>query len=119
MTYENPSAVGAQLRDWMSAHGLSEEGLAALVSADPNGVAVSQSWISRICTGDFRRTSGKAGVVLRYAGIIPMAKPIADERGKRLLAAALNEVWDGTLPSAVAIAAVLRGVGQVARKSPR
>ncbi len=57
--------------------------------------------------------------MLRYAGIIPASKPIPDKKGKKLLAAALNEAWDGTLPSAVAIAAVLRGVGQVARKSPR
>lgn len=114
MEYLDSVRTGEQLRAWIVTKGLTEQRLAELVSTR-EGVPVSQSWISRICTGDFRRTSGKVGAVLRYAGIEPRIPVGADRRGKKILANALGEVWDGTLPSAEAIAAVIRSVGRVAR----
>ena len=111
--------IGEQLRAWITANGLTEQRLAELVSKSSEGVAVSQSWVSRICSGRFRRTGGKVGAVLRYAGLTAGTPVVADRRGKRILATAVGEVWDGTLPSAEAIAAVLRSVGRVARRPPR
>jgi len=114
MEYRDSVRLGEQLRAWMLAEGLTEEQLAALVSA--KGMPVSQSWISRICAGRFKRTGGKTGEVLRFAGIETGGAVVADKRGRRVLAKALNEVWDGSLQGAIAIAGVLRSAGAMARK---
>lgn len=86
---------------------MTEEDLSVAVSRDNPGIFVSQSWISRICCGDFKRLSGKTGIVLRYANIRIKSELPRDERGKEIIDAAVSEVWDGSVASAKALARML------------
>ena len=119
MNVRESERIGRELRSWMAAQGLTELSLSVLISSSSEGVSVSQSWISRICTGDFRRLGGKTGVVLRYAGIRVDPHTEPDARGREVIDAALSDVWDGSLPSAQALAGVLRSAGAVVRASRR
>src|SRR5690349_10381527 len=118
MNAERSIRIGQELREWMASRGLTEAGLARGLSKNAEGVRVSQSWISRICTGEFKRLSGKTGRVLRYANIrIPSSD--VDEEGTKILAAAVDDAWDGTLQGARALAGLLRGAAALARAARR
>lgn len=111
--------IGRELRAWMSAQCLTEEELATLLSSSKEGISVSQSWISRICTGDFSRLGPKTDHVLRYAGIRLDSHVEPDARARDVIEAALKDVWDGSLPSAQALAGLLRSAGAVTRATRR
>ncbi len=69
MSMRTPQAIGVELREWLTARSLTESELAALIKANNPNDGVSQSWISRICNGDFVRLSRKTRIVLDYANI--------------------------------------------------
>jgi len=103
----------------MASRGLTEAELARELSNNTEGVRVSQSWISRICTGEFKRLSGKTAEVLRYANIRIHLSSDVDEEGGKILAAAVDDAWDGSLQSARALAGLLRGAAALARAARR
>jgi hypothetical protein len=104
----------------MQQQAMTEQQLADAVNAgDPGRRQVSQSWISRVCVGDFKRIAGQTARVLRYANI-----PVDDERpsdpgADSIIGEALNEVWDGSIEGARAIARLLKGAAALAGQGQR
>ena len=112
-----PSEIGCELSSWMIARDLTEQRLADAVNAQFPELRVSQSWISRIVTGKFRRVSAKVGCVLRHAGI---RVDIADSHspdGEEIIAKAIKEAWDGSLDGAQALALMLQGAAELRRSA--
>jgi len=70
---------------------------------------VSQSQISRILAGQFRRRSKNVNILCEYANI-KIEKHKADPVQNRILMDALAETWDGTDRHAKAIAKVLKAL---------
>ena len=98
---------------------MTEEGLSVAIQADNPKLRVSQSWISRICCGDFKRLSGKTGIVLRYANIRIEDELPRDERGKEIIDAAVSEVWDGSVASAKALARMIHSAAALSQSIGR
>src|SRR5882757_6930753 len=48
MGMREPQQIGADLREWLNRHGLSEVDLVGILSNENNGLTISQSWLSRI-----------------------------------------------------------------------
>jgi hypothetical protein len=116
MEKRTPAEAGRDLRAWLAVRNWTEEDLARALSSADGFPAVSQSWISRICTGEFKRFSGKTAAVLRYADIrVEYARP-HDVQGERIIGAAVAEVWDGSVGGAKALARVLRSAAALARE---
>ncbi|MCT4475012.1 hypothetical protein [Bosea spartocytisi] len=80
---------------------------------------VSQSWISRICNGGFKRPSRQVLVVLEYVNI-PFYDGITKSlTGRQTIERAIEDVWDGSAKSARAIAQLLRSAGALVRQPTR
>lgn len=117
---KQPSQIAAEFDAWLRASGLTEAELAKKILLKTGGYGVSQSWISRIRAGHFCRLSRKVLIVLDYANIRTSFE--ADDRdaeGKRLLDDALDEVWDGSLLTAKALALLLRSAGRIRQSASR
>jgi hypothetical protein len=112
-----PVDVGSELRAWLDLRGWTEDDLAQALAARTDYPHVSQSWISRICTGDFKRFSGKTGAVLKYANIRVDNERARDVQGERIIGAAVAEAWDGSVGGAKALARVLRSAAALARET--
>lgn len=115
MTRRSPTEIGNDLREWLSVNRITGQRLAdAINSEKPIDSYVTQSWISRICNGRFKRNSRQVEAVLTYTGI-PIEKNIVrDPEGLSIIEAAVGEIWDGSTDSARAIARVLRSAGAFA-----
>lgn len=70
---------------------------------------VSQSQISRILSGQFRRRSKNVNLLCKYANI-KFEKHKIDPMRNRVLMDALGETWDGTDHHAKAIAKVIKSL---------
>lgn len=107
--------IGGRLRAWLRHQGLTESGLADAINAGRAGLPqVSQSWISRICNGEFKRLSGQAKVILRYANI-PTDGPERPADGATVIDEAIREVWDGSDEGAQLIARLLRDAAALSK----
>ena len=114
---QKPSEIGRELGAWMTECGLTGQRLAdALNQANPT-LNVSQSWISRIVNGEFKRLSGKVELVLLHAGIRVEAERSHSHAGEEIIAKAIEEVWDGSLDGARAVALILRGAADLRRSA--
>lgn len=109
-------AIGEELRGWLTARSLTEAELSALIQQQNPHDRVSQSWISRICSGDFVRLSRKTRIVLNYANIRVEESLTVDPKGEQIIQAAISDVWDGSLRTAQALAGILRSAGRLAQK---
>lgn len=117
MRSKTPAEAGRDLRAWLAARNWTEEDLSRALSSTNGFPKVSQSWISRICTGQFKRFSGKTIEVMRYADIrIDYSRP-HDVQGECIINAAVAEVWDGSVSGAKALARVLRSAAALARET--
>jgi hypothetical protein len=116
MNMRTSQAIGLELREWLKARALTESELSALIRAKNPNDKVSQSWISRICNGDFVRLSGKTRIVLDYADIRIDKSFGIDPKGEQIIQAAVSDVWDGSLRAAQALAGILRSAGRLAQK---
>lgn len=99
----------------MSDERLTEQALAHRITQQNAGSSGSQSWISRIMAGRFRRFTGKAALVLAYADIRPDRHDGGLEDSRRLIDDAVREAWDGSPEGARAVAAILRGAAGLRR----
>ncbi|MFC0104504.1 hypothetical protein [Sphingopyxis terrae] len=111
--------IGRDLREWLEAKSMTEEALSLAISIDNPGIFVSQSWISRICCGEFKRLSGKTGIVLSYANIRIEDELPLNERGKEIIDAAVSDIWDGSIAGAKALARVLHSAAALAQGAGR
>ena len=112
-----PSDIGSELSAWMITRNLTEQRLADAVNAEFPELRVSQSWISRIVTGKFRRVSAKVGCVLRHAGIRVEVADSHSRDGEEIIANAIKEAWDGSLDGAQALALMLQGAAELRRSA--
>ena len=99
----------------MDDRGLTEQELSRILSNKNNGVRVSQSWVSRIINGQFRRLTNRTRAVFGYAKIPLRAELNEDPRGTKIIAAAVSETWDGTFQHAKVIAKIIRIVREFER----
>lgn len=104
----NPKVVGADLRAWMEREGLSEAALCAKIARDNSEISVTQSWISRILRGKFRRYTEKVVGVLAYADIPMIEDSAPDPAGAAIINRAVSDVWNGSVPHADLIARLIR-----------
>jgi hypothetical protein len=118
MSLKSSKQVGKELRAWLASQSLTEAGLSERLRGKNKADHVSQSWISRICSGDFVRLSRKTRIVLAYANIRVEESVVIDPQGEQILQAAVSEVWDGSLRTAQALAGVLRSASRLAQNSP-
>jgi hypothetical protein len=119
MSRRSSAEIGRELREWLDAQAMTEDGLSLAISTEKPSILISQSWISRICCGEFKRLSGKTGVVLKYANIRVEDELPRDERGKEIIDAAVSDVWDGSVAGAKALARVLHSAAALSQGAGR
>jgi transcriptional regulator with XRE-family HTH domain len=114
MRMRQPREIGTDLQQWLNRQGLSEADLALKLSKEIKGLSISQSWVSRILNGRFRRLTPTIRRVAAYANIpVTRASP-PDTKGAELIDKAVTEVWNGSLTHANVIARLIRvakGIG--------
>ena len=104
----HPELLGAELKAWLARKRLTEGALAARVIAENKGFRVTQSWISRIVAGKFRRITPSVRCVLDYASIPVAEESERDSAGSRVIDEALSTVWNGSLAHAQIIAKLIK-----------
>lgn len=119
MVMRSSIEIGRELREWLEAQAMTEEGLSQAIWVENPGTRISQSWISRICCGDFKRLSGKTLQVLRYANIRIENELPRNERGREIIDAAVSDVWDGSVAGAKALARVLHSAAALSQGAVR
>lgn len=103
-----PNKIGAELRAWAKKHRLSETALVEQISAANKGFSVSQSWLSRIMAGQFRRLTPAIKVITSYANIPLLEETRHDPSGKELIDQALSSTWNGSKAHALVIARLIK-----------
>ncbi len=101
----------------MRERGLTERGLSEEISDLKQGLSVSQSWVSRIINGEFKRFSKKVEFVLLHAGIRIESDNSHTPSGEEIIARAIEAAWDGSLDGAQAVALILRGAADLRRSA--
>ena len=114
----DPKLVGADLRAWMAREGLSEAGLCEKISSENSDLAVTQSWVSRILHGRFRRYTEKVRGVLAYAAIPVTEESEPDPAGAATINRAVSDVWNGSKPHADLIARLIRVAENLPQPAP-
>jgi transcriptional regulator with XRE-family HTH domain len=112
-----PSEIGKELGTWMLERGLTEKRLSEQINELNHKFIVSQSWISRIINGEFKRFSEKVELVMLYAGIRIENDDSHTPSGEEIIAKAVKAAWDGSLDGAQAVALILRGAADLRRSA--
>jgi hypothetical protein len=92
----------------MRQHGLTEEDVARKFSRKGNHLGISQSWVSRIANGRFRRLTPRVRQITAYAKIPVEESTQRDRAGASLIKDTVAEVWDGSLDHANLIVRLIR-----------
>jgi transcriptional regulator with XRE-family HTH domain len=108
MRMRDPNRIGEDLRAWMQQHDLTEEAVARKFSRKGSHLGISQSWVSRIANGRFRRLTPRVRQIAIYANIPVEEASRQDRTGASLIKDAVAEVWDGSLDHANVIARLIR-----------
>ena len=104
----SPTQIGEDLRAWMKRKGVTEARLAQQISHRQRDISVSQSWVSRIANGQFRRLTPAVRRVADYANIRVERAQVADQTGAAIIQKAVKDVWDGSVQHAQVIARIVR-----------
>lgn len=110
-TMLTPDEAGNALARWMRTQGLTEQELVRRLAARKPPLLVSQSWINRVKDGRFRRFSGKTGAILKHANI--RINVVSASAARTIIDDAIDDVWDGSLAGATALADLLRNAVRV------
>ena len=114
MTRRDPCEIGEDLQRWLAERNMTEQQLSDEINkGKSDNYWISQSWISRICNGQFKRASRQVMIVLRHANIPFSTNEKIDPSGWKTIEEAINEVWDGSAGNARAIARLLRSAGSL------
>jgi hypothetical protein len=108
MHIRDPRQIGLDLQQWLRRHRLTEAKFALKLSKETEGGPVSQSWVSRIIHGRFRRLTPKVRRVAEYANIRVTRPSPSDTKGSVVIDKAVTEVWNGSLSHANVIARLIR-----------
>lgn len=109
MTRIDSQRIGRELKEWLERNDMTEQALAQEINRGRTAKRrLSQSWVSRICSGKFKRVAGQTEVVLKYAGIRVSLSPEDSSKAADLINEAVREVWDGSESGAELIANLLR-----------
>jgi transcriptional regulator with XRE-family HTH domain len=112
MRIRDPDRIGAELRAWLVKNRLTEAALAARIRAENKGLSVTQSWLSRIMAGKFRRLTPTIRAVIGYTDIPITEEARRDRDGKAIIDDAVSSVWNGSRNQAELIARLI-GVAAV------
>ncbi|MGY4512094.1 hypothetical protein [Bradyrhizobium sp. USDA 3650] len=109
-----PNLIGSDLRAWLDEQGLTELELSKRIAQRNKGRSVSQSWISRILAGNFKRPTRAVLLLGKYASI-PIFEEASqrDAAGAKLIDDAVSSVWNGTRRHAHVIAKLIRVAKEV------
>src|SRR3974390_1513494 len=107
MRMRRPQEIGRDLRRFMQRRELTELELARR-APKRGGVALSQSWVSRVARGEFKRPTERVRRLATYAGIELFEKGSVSELGEKKIQQALRSSWDGSLAQATVIANLIR-----------
>lgn len=99
--------MGAELRAWLVKKKMTEAAFAARIRAENKGLNVTQSWLSRIAAGKFRRLTPTVRAVLAYADIPVAEEARVDRDGKAMIEDAVTSVWNGSRGQAKLIAKLI------------
>lgn len=120
MTRIDSQRIGRELKEWLERNGMTERSLAQEINrSNPSKRRLSQSWVSRICNGEFKRVAGQAEVVLKYADIRISLLPDNPSKAADVIDEAVREVWDGSERGAQLIANLLRNAAAFSGKRRR
>jgi transcriptional regulator with XRE-family HTH domain len=108
MRMREPYKIGTDLRAWMRNQGLSEAALAERISKENKDISITQSWLSRILSGKFRRPTATVRHVAAYADIPVFEEEERDAEGAAVIDNAVTTVWNGSLAHANLIARLIR-----------
>lgn len=86
---------------------MTELELAKAVSTEADGGCLSQSWISRICKGEFKRATPRVRRVAKFAKIRIYESTSASEAGKKLIMNAVHRSWNGSISHASMLARII------------
>lgn len=104
----DPRQVGADLKAWMAGKRLSEVDFVVKIAKENKEIGITQSWLSRIINGKFRRFTAKVLSVANYADIPVFEKGEPDPVGSKIIDRAVVRVWNGTVPHANLIARLIK-----------
>lgn len=102
-----PELIGRDLRRFMARHSLTERELAQRASSR-DGIVLSQSWVSRISRGQFKRPTERLRCLAAFANIAIFERGSVSEVGERRIRQALKTSWDGSLVHATVIANLIK-----------
>lgn len=102
---DNPSNIACELTRKFKEHAVCQIEVSKLID-------VSQSQISRVLAGKFKRRSKNVNKLCKFANI-KFERHKVDPVQNRILIDALMEVWDGTDHHAKAIAKVLKALSSL------
>lgn len=98
----------------MDDQGLTELELSERIARNNKGKSISQSWISRILAGSFKRPTRSVLLLGKYASIpIFEEHQSRDAEGAKLIEDAVSSVWNGTRRHAHVIAKLIRVAKEV------
>jgi hypothetical protein len=86
---------------------LSEVELVLQISRENREISITQSWLSRIINGKFRRATAKVQGVADYANIPIFEKGKPDPKGSKIIGRAVDRVWNGSVAHANLIARLI------------
>ena len=101
-----PLEIAYALRKWRIEHGLTQSQIAIALGQ-------SQSWVSRVLSGEFKRLTPAVIALCEYADVVFERQSERSEEGFARLSDALDAVWDGTEVDARRIEKLLRAVSQL------
>jgi len=111
----NANNIGSDLRRWMRRRKITEHELAQRVSAENEDFPVTQSWVSRIIRGEFRRPTERVRSVAAYANIQIFERKVSHPEGEKIIRDAVSRSWDGSLSHAAVIARLIRAARDLDR----
>jgi transcriptional regulator with XRE-family HTH domain len=103
----HPKKIGLDLRRYMKRRGLTEFELAQRVSAGNAELTLTQSWVSRVARGKFRRPTGRIRALAAYANIPVFEGTSVNASGRKLILKAVQSSWNGSLGHAAMIAKLI------------
>jgi transcriptional regulator with XRE-family HTH domain len=113
MRMRNAKKIGADLRRFMRRRELTELELAQRVSAKNKQISLTQSWVSRIAHGRFKRPTERVRSIAEYANIPVFERSQLSTAGAKIIHEAVQQSWNGSIFHATIIARLIRAARDI------